>query len=95
EATDNVPESSTALVGEMQVLVPMAGLIDVEAERERLNKEINNNQGFIKSLEGKLGNENFVSRAPEKVVALERQKLTDAQSKLKNLSDQLEKLKAL
>ncbi|MCP3849296.1 MAG: valine--tRNA ligase, partial [Gammaproteobacteria bacterium] len=47
EATDNVPESSTALVGEMQVLVPMAGLIDVEAERERLNKEINNNQGFI------------------------------------------------
>ena len=92
---DDVPESSTALVGEMQLLIPMAGLIDIDAERERLNKEIGNNQGFIKSLEGKLANENFVSRAPETVVALERQKLSEAQSKLKNLTDQLEKLKSL
>ncbi|MCK5647450.1 MAG: class I tRNA ligase family protein, partial [Gammaproteobacteria bacterium] len=95
EKTDEVPESSTALVGEMQILIPMAGLIDIDAERERLNKEIDNNQGFIKSLEGKLANENFVSRAPENVVAMERQKLSDAQSKLKNLTEQLEKLKTL
>ncbi len=95
EASDEVPESSTALVGEMQILIPMAGLIDVAAERERLNKEINNNQSFIKALEGKLSNENFVSRAPENVVALERQKLSDAQSKLNSLTEQLEKLKAL
>ena len=95
ETTDEVPESSTALVGEMQILIPMAGLIDIDAERERLNKEINNNQGFIKSLEGKLANENFVSRAPDNVVALERQKLSDAQSKLKSLTEQLEKLKSL
>ncbi len=95
EKEDTVPESSTALVGEMQVLIPMAGLIDVNAERERLNKEINISQGFIKSLEGKLSNENFVSRAPEKVVALERQKLSDAQSKLNSLTEQLEKLKTL
>lgn len=95
EKADEVPESSTALVGEMQILIPMAGLIDVDAERDRLNKEIDNNHGFIKSLEGKLANENFVSRAPENVVALERQKLSDARSKLKNLTEQLEKLKAL
>jgi valyl-tRNA synthetase len=95
EADDEVPESSTALVGEMQILIPMAGLIDIDAERQRLNKEIGNNQGFIKGLEAKLSNENFVSRAPEKVVALERQKLSDAQSKLKSLSEQLEKLKSL
>ena len=95
EKTDEVPESSTALVGEMQILIPMAGLIDIDAERQRLNKEINNNQGFIKSLEAKLANENFVSRAPENVVAAERQKLSDAQSKLKNLTEQLEKLKTL
>ncbi|MCW8932979.1 MAG: valine--tRNA ligase [Gammaproteobacteria bacterium] len=95
EESDDVPESSTALVGEMQLLIPMAGLIDVDAERERLNKEITNNQKFIKGLEGKLSNENFVSRAPENVVALERQKLSDAQGKLKSLTEQLEKLKSL
>ncbi len=95
EDGDDVPESSTALVGDMQLLIPMAGLIDIDAERERLNKEINNSQGFIKSLEGKLSNENFVSRAPENVVALERQKLADAQSKLNSLTEQLEKLKNL
>ncbi len=92
---DEVPESATALVGEMQLLIPMAGLIDVEEERSRLNKEIDYNQDFISKLESKLGNENFVSRAPENVVALERQKLSDTQSKLKNLTDQLEKLKSL
>ncbi len=95
EKEDTVPESSTTLVGEMQVLIPMAGLIDVNAERERLDKEIKNNQGFIKSLEGKLSNENFISRAPENVVALERKKLSDAQSKLNTLTEQLEKLKTL
>ncbi len=95
EKEDTVPESSTTLVGEMQVLIPMAGLIDVNAERERLDKEIKNNQGFIKSLEGKLSNENFISRAPENVVALERKKLSDAQSKLNTLTEQLEKLKVL
>jgi valyl-tRNA synthetase len=95
EAQDEIPESSTALVGQMQILIPMAGLIDVDAEKARLHKEINNNQGFINSLNGKLSNENFISRAPEKVVALERQKLSDAQSKLNNLTEQLEKLQAL
>jgi len=95
EKDDEVPESATALVGEMQLLIPMAGLIDVEEERSRLNKEIDYNQDFISKLESKLGNENFVSRAPENVVALERQKLSDTQSKLKNLTDQLEKLKSL
>ena len=73
----------------------MAGLIDVAAERDRLNKEIEYNQGFVVKLESKLGNENFVSRAPEKVVAIERKKLADTQSKIKSLTEQLEKLKAL
>jgi len=77
----------------MQILIPMAGIIDVEAERERLKKEIDNNQNFVTKLEAKLSNDNFVSRAPEKVVELERQKLSDAQDKLNNLMEQLEKLK--
>ncbi|MDX2504901.1 MAG: valine--tRNA ligase [Gammaproteobacteria bacterium] len=95
EDSDSVPESATALVGEMQILIPMAGLIDISAERDRLNKEIEYNQGFVVKLENKLANENFVSRAPEKVVAVERQKLTDTRSKLNSLMDQLEKLTTL
>ncbi|MCK5663818.1 MAG: class I tRNA ligase family protein, partial [Thiotrichaceae bacterium] len=90
--SDNIPESATALVGNMQILIPMAGIIDVDAEKERLNKEIEYNQGFVVKLEGKLSNDNFVSRAPENVVAHERQKLADTVDKLKNLLEQLEKL---
>ncbi|MCU7799340.1 MAG: valine--tRNA ligase [gamma proteobacterium symbiont of Lucinoma myriamae] len=95
EKDDDIPESATALVGEMQLLIPMAGLINVEEERARLNKEIDSNQGFIVKLESKLANENFTSRAPENVVALERKKLSDAQSILNSLTEQLEKIKAL
>lgn len=95
EKDDNVPESATALVGEMQLLIPMAGLINIEEERARLNKEIDSNQGFIVKLENKLANENFTSRAPENVVALERKKLSDTQSILNSLTEQLEKLTAL
>jgi len=92
---DHIPESATALVGEMQILIPMAGLIDVAAERERLNKDIEYNQGFIVKLEGKLANENFVSRAPANVVEIERQKLSDTKTKLKSLTEQLEKLSTM
>ena len=95
EKEDNVPESATALVGKMQLLIPMAGLINIEEERARLNKEIDSNQGFIVKLENKLANENFTSRAPENVVALERKKLSDTQSILNSLTEQLEKLTAL
>ena len=92
---DNAPESATALVGEMQLLIPMAGLINVAQERERLTKEIDSSKGFISKLEGKLANKNFISRAPENVVQIERQKLSDAQIKLNSLVEQFEKLKTL
>ncbi len=91
--SDNIPESAIALVGNMKILIPMAGIIDIAAEKERLNKEVVYNQGFAVKLEGKLSNENFISRAPENVVAHERQKLAETQDKLKNLIGQLEKLK--
>lgn len=94
-STEAIPESATALIGEMQILIPMAGLIDVDAERERLNKDIQYNEGFVIKIEAKLSNENFVKRAPENVVAVERQKLADAQAKVKNLKEQLEKLNRL
>ena len=91
----NAPESAVALVGEMKVLIPMAGLIDKDAELARLSKEIGKLQGEIKRLSGKLNNAGFVAKAPEEVVANERKKLSDYEIALKNLEAQNEKIQQL
>jgi valyl-tRNA synthetase len=92
---DDEPESSIALVGEMKVLIPLAGLIDKDAELNRLKKEIDKLDGEVKRLNGKLSNANFVDRAPEAVVQKERDKLTEAESALSNLQQQADKIKSL
>ena len=91
----NAPESAVALVGEMKVLIPMAGLIDKDAEISRLDKEIGKLQGEIKRLGGKLSNQGFVAKAPESVVAIEREKLANYETALKNLEAQYEKIQQL
>ncbi len=94
-ADDHGPESATALVGEMKVLIPLAGLIDKDAEFKRLEKEIARLQGEVDRLENKLGNPHFVDKAPEAVVQKERDKLADAQKALVSLQAQLEKIRQL
>ncbi len=89
------PESATALVGTMKILIPMAGLIDKEAELQRLEKEVSKVEGEIKRLQGKLNNPNFVERAPEAVVAKEREKLEEARTRQQQLVEQREKIAAL
>ena len=79
------PLSATALAGELEILVPMAGLIDISAELARLDREIDKISLEAKKLSGKLGNEKFLSNAPTEVVAKERQKLTDFESSLSQL----------
>ncbi len=91
----NAPESAVALVGEMKVLIPMAGLIDKDAEISRLDKEMGKLQGEIKRLGGKLSNAGFVAKAPEAVVAVEREKLAGYETALKNLEAQYEKIQQL
>uniref|UniRef100_Q31FH8 Valine--tRNA ligase n=1 Tax=Hydrogenovibrio crunogenus (strain DSM 25203 / XCL-2) TaxID=317025 RepID=Q31FH8_HYDCU len=92
ENETEAPESAVALVGEMKILIPMAGLIDKEAELSRLSKEIKRLEGEVKRFTGKLSNESFVSKAPEAVVEKEKQKLQDTEIALKNLKDQYEKI---
>ncbi|MCJ8168737.1 valine--tRNA ligase [Atopomonas sediminilitoris] len=87
-AGDEAPMSATALVGEMQVLVPMAGLIDKDAELARLGKEIQRLQGEVKRISGKLGNAGFVDKAPPEVIDKERAKLSEAEQALNQLVDQ-------
>ena len=82
------PMSATALVGEMELLVPMAGLIDKEAELARLDKEIDRKQRDREKTEGKINNPSFVEKAPEEVVQKERDKLQDLDFALEKLNEQ-------
>ncbi len=89
------PESAIALVGEMNILIPMAGLIDKEAELARLDKEIQKIHNDLPRVEGKLNNPSFVDKAPPEVIAKEQAKLADLRSMLNNLEQQQRKIQAL
>ena len=90
-----VVEAATALVGDMEILVPMAGLIDKDAEIERLSKEIDKLRKEVGRAEVKLKNPKFVDKAPQAVVDKEKAKLDDYRSQLAKLEEQLEKIKYL
>jgi len=91
-ADDQPPPHALALVGELRVMVPLAGLIDVAEERARLNKEIDKREQDLKRINGKLGNDKFVSNAPSEVVEKERQKAADHTAAIKTLREQLNNL---
>ncbi|MBB2494536.1 valine--tRNA ligase [Aquipseudomonas ullengensis] len=91
-AGEEAPMSATALVGDMQVLVPMAGLIDKDAELARLDKEIQRLSGEVQRVGGKLSNEGFVAKAPAEVLDKERAKLAEAEQALAKLVEQREKI---
>ena len=89
---EEAPMSATALAGEMEILVPMAGFIDKDAELCRLDKEIEKYNKEIQRLNGKLSNANFVDKAPSAVVEKEKEKLSAAESALDKLVQQKEKI---
>lgn len=92
---DTPPDAATALIGDMQLLVPMAGLIDVAAERQRLEKLRERTAQDLARSEQKLANPNFVSNAPGNVVEQERDRVTDFKGQLAQVDQQLEKLDRL
>ncbi len=89
------PESATALVGEMKVLIPMAGLIDKQAEQARLGKELERKRADLERTENKLGNASFVEKAPAAVVDKEKAKAEELRAALRQLEEQLQKIAAL
>jgi len=89
---DEEDESAIALVGEMKILIPLAGLIDKKDEQDRLNKEIEKLQKLKNQFSVKLSNEKFINGAPEAVVNNEKEKLETTESTLKDLKEQLEKI---
>ena len=92
---DSAPESATALVGEMKILIPLAGLVDKEQEILRLNKEIDKLTKHQQQYSGKLNNKKFISRAPKAVVEKEQSKLSSVEKALGNLELQLKKILSL
>ncbi|MBK8284243.1 MAG: valine--tRNA ligase [Ahniella sp.] len=86
------PASAAAVVGTLRVLIPLAGLIDLDAEKKRLDKEIGRIEGEIKKCEGKLGNATFVQNAPAAVVDQERARMSDWSVQLDGLKSQRAKL---
>lgn len=76
-ADEKGPVSVTKIIDGAELLIPMAGLVDKAAELERLAKEVNKLEIEIGKIEGKLSNEGFVSRAPEAVVAKERERMAE------------------
>ncbi|WP_087018826.1 valine--tRNA ligase [Thaumasiovibrio subtropicus] len=92
---EETPACATALVGQSELMIPMAGLIDKDAELDRLAKEIKKTEGEVKRIEGKLNNQGFVAKAPEAVVAKEREKLEGYKQSLIKLAEQQATIAAL
>ncbi|MCG5535444.1 valine--tRNA ligase [Ectothiorhodospira mobilis] len=89
------PESALALVGEMRLLIPLAGLIDKDAEITRLEKEVAKVQKNLDQCRGRLDNPSFVERAPAQVVDKERARVAELTASLRELEGQLEKIRRL
>ena len=79
-------------VGISEFAVPMGSLIDKDAEIAKMQEELAYHEKFLKSVEAKLNNPNFVSKAPEKIIAIERKKQSDATEKIAMLKESIQKL---
>jgi valyl-tRNA synthetase len=89
---DEPPAAATALLGDMRLLVPMKGVIDVDAERARLEKQMDKVRADLARANGKLANDKFVNNAPADVVTQERARAAEFEKTISQLEEQLEKL---
>ena len=95
KAGEEVPLSSSSMVGQLKILVPMKGLIDPTAELNRLGKTQEKLQAQVDNLARKLSNDGFVSKAPAAVVEAEKAKLAEMQGQLEEMAKQVAQLKAI
>ncbi|HBX26585.1 MAG TPA: valine--tRNA ligase, partial [Gammaproteobacteria bacterium] len=91
---ESIPASSTQLIGQLEIRVPMAGLIDVDSEVRRLDKLVRKLESDIQGLRGKLSNPGFIDKAPESVVERERGRLAEAERQLAKISVTVIELKS-
>ena len=93
EVKEEVSGALTFLVKSSQFFLPLGDLVNVEEELEKLEAELKYTKGFLNTVMKKLGNEKFVSGAPEKVVELERKKQADAEEKIRVINERIASLK--
>jgi len=94
-ASDTAPEAATALAGEMRILIPLANLIDKDAEIERLTKEITKLKTNLEKTQARLNNPGFADKAPVKVVEQARLQAKKQEQAISALNEQLRKIEAL
>jgi valyl-tRNA synthetase len=92
---EEAPESATALVGRMKVLVPLGSVIDAGAEIKRLDKEIDRVTHEINRVKGKLDNPHFIEKAPPEIVSKERQRQSELENRLDDLKSQYQRIQSL
>ncbi len=95
EPDEQAPQSATALLGSMRILVPMAGLIDTAAEMQRLEKQIAKLEKELQRCDAKLANDNFTSKAPPEVVDKEKNRAAEMREALQQLQTQQQRISAL
>jgi len=95
EKSEEVPISATALFGELEILIPMENLIDKDAETKRLNKELEKLNKELQRSETKLNNPSYVKKAPPEIVQTQRDRLTEMQSAIAKIQEQIEKISIL
>jgi valyl-tRNA synthetase len=95
EAGKAAPESATALVGEMKLLIPLSGLIDKEAESARLSKELERKTAELDRCKKKLSNSSFIDKAPAAVVEKEQARAAELKKAISSLKEQQQKIQSL
>ena len=92
--SNKVSNANSFLVRSNEYFIPFGENVDVSAEKEKMEEELNYTKGFLKSVQAKLSNEKFVSGAPEQVIANERKKEADALQKIAVLENKIAELSA-
>ena len=90
---ENFEMVNSFIIKNHEFFIPLDGGFDKDAEIEKLKKELDYNEGFLKSVENKLKNENFVKNAPDAIVKIEKQKVSDTKSKIKSLQKSISELR--
>jgi valyl-tRNA synthetase len=86
ESDSELKSTAAAVIEKLEIFIPLSGLIDLDVEKQRMKKEMDRMSGQIKGLEKKLNNSDFLTKAPEKVVQQEKEKLSSFQDKLNKLT---------
>ena len=94
EDVEKPAQSATGIVNQMELFIPLVGLINIDHEVERLEKQIEDFNGRLRSVNDKLNNDNFVARAPDSVVVNEKRKQTEYLDSIQKLEENLKSLQS-